>query len=172
MLCRQWWRSSIQSAKTRPEADCRSDHELLIAKFRFRLKKVGKTTKQFRYDQNQIPYDWIYSESESCLVVSILCDPRNSTGQSNVVGSLFLLQGIILIQESNPGLPHCRWILYQMSHKGSPGILEWVTDPFSSRFSWPRNQTRVSCIASRFFTNWAIREARIIQWRWPIDSRD
>ena len=50
------WRSSIQSAKTRPGADCGSDHELLIAKFRLKLKKVGKTTKPFRYDLNQIPY--------------------------------------------------------------------------------------------------------------------
>ena len=53
------WRSSIQSAKTRPGADCGSDHELLIAKFRLQLKKVGKTTRLFRYDLNQIPYDYI-----------------------------------------------------------------------------------------------------------------
>ena len=52
------WRSSIQSAKTRPGADCGSDHELLIAKFRLKLKKVGKTTRPFRYDLNQIPYDY------------------------------------------------------------------------------------------------------------------
>ena len=49
--------SSIQSAKTRPGADCGSDHELLIAKFRLKLKKVGKITRPFRYDQNQIPYN-------------------------------------------------------------------------------------------------------------------
>ena len=48
----------IQSAKTRPGADCGSDHELLIAKFRLKLKKVGKTTRLFRYDLNQIPYDY------------------------------------------------------------------------------------------------------------------
>ena len=52
------WRSSIQSAKTRLGADCRSDHELLIAKFRLKLKKVGKTNRLFRYDLNQIPYDY------------------------------------------------------------------------------------------------------------------
>ena len=57
-LCSQRWRSSIQSAKTRPGADCGSDHELLIAKFRLKLKKVGKTTRSFRYDLNQIPYDY------------------------------------------------------------------------------------------------------------------
>src|SRR5574337_1011834 len=58
ILCSQRWRSSIQSAKTRPGADCGSDHELLIAKFRLKLKKVGKTTRPFRYDLNQIPYDY------------------------------------------------------------------------------------------------------------------
>jgi len=58
MLCSQRWRSSIQSAKTRPGADCGSDHELLIAKFRLNLKKVGKTTRKFRYDLNKIPYDY------------------------------------------------------------------------------------------------------------------
>ena len=56
--CSQRWRSSIQSAKTRPEADCGSDHELLIAKFRLKLKKVGKTNRPLRYDLNQIPYDY------------------------------------------------------------------------------------------------------------------
>ena len=52
------WRSSIQSTKTRLGADCGSDHELLIAKFRLKLKKVGKTARRFRYDLNQIPYDY------------------------------------------------------------------------------------------------------------------
>ena len=46
------------SAKTRPGADCGSDHELLIAKFRLKLKKVGKTTRPFKYELNQIPYDY------------------------------------------------------------------------------------------------------------------
>ena len=50
---------SIQSAKTRPGADCGSDHELLIVKFRLKLKKVGKTTRPLKYDLNQIPYDYI-----------------------------------------------------------------------------------------------------------------
>ena len=58
IICSQRWRSSIQSTETRPEADCGSDHELLITKFRFILKKVGKTTRPFRYDLNQIPYDY------------------------------------------------------------------------------------------------------------------
>ena len=58
ILCSQRWRSSIQSAKTRPGANCGSDHELLIAKFRLKLKKVGKTSQPFRFDLNQIPYDY------------------------------------------------------------------------------------------------------------------
>ena len=58
ILCSQTWRSSIQSAKIRLGADCDSDHELLIAKFRLKSKIVGKTTRPFRYDLNQIPYDY------------------------------------------------------------------------------------------------------------------
>ena len=57
ILCSQRWRSSIQSTRTRPGADCGSDHELLITKFRLTLKKVGITTRPFRYDLNQIPYN-------------------------------------------------------------------------------------------------------------------
>ena len=58
ILCSQRWRNSIQSAKTRPGADCGSDHELLIAESRLKLKKVGKTDRPFRYDLNQIPYNY------------------------------------------------------------------------------------------------------------------
>ena len=58
ILCSQRWRSSTQSAKTRPGADCGSDHDLLIAKFRLKLKRVGKNTRPFRYDLNQISYDY------------------------------------------------------------------------------------------------------------------
>ena len=52
------WRTSIQSAKTRSGTDCGSDHGLLIAKLRLKLKKIGKTTRPFRYDLNQIPYNY------------------------------------------------------------------------------------------------------------------
>ena len=58
ILCSQRWRSSIQSAKTRQGAECGSDHELLIAKLRLKLKNVGKTTRPLRYDLNQVPYDY------------------------------------------------------------------------------------------------------------------
>ena len=107
-------------------------------------------------------------ECESCSVVSDslqpcgLYSPWNSPSQNTGVGSLSLVQGFeprIWTQDLNPGLLLCRWILYQLSHKGSPRILEWVACPFFSGSSQPRNQTRVSCIAGGFFTNWAIREA-------------
>ena len=88
-----------------------------------------------------------------------LYSPWNSPGQNPGVGCLSLLQGIFPTQGSNPGLPHCRQILCQLSHTGSPRILEWVAYPFSSGSSQPRNRTRVSGIAGGFFTNWASREA-------------
>ena len=83
----------------------------------------------------------------------------NSPSQNTGVGSHTLFQGIFPTQGSNLGLPHGRWILYQLNHKRSPRILEWVAYPFSKVFSRPRNGTRVSCIAGGFFANWAIREA-------------
>ena len=91
------------------------------------------------------PFPWLYS-------------PWNSAAQNTGMGNLSLLQGIFPIQGWNQGLPHCRQILYQLSYKENPRILEWVAYPFSSRSSWLRNWTRVSCIAGGFFTNWAIRE--------------
>ena len=107
----------------------------------------------------------VESESESCSVVSdllwphVLYSPWNSPGQNTGVGILSLLQGIFPTQGLKPGLLHCRWILHQLSHKVSPKIVEWVAYPFSSRSSWPRYQTGVSCIAGGFLTNWAMREA-------------
>ena len=106
------------------------------------------------------------SESLSVMADSLrphgLYSPWSSPGQNTGVGSHSLLQGIFPTQGSNPGLPHCRqWILYQLSHKGSPRILKGVAYPFASRSSWPRYQTGVSYIAGRFFTNWAMRETHI-----------
>ena len=109
--------------------------------------------------------------SQSCLTLQLhgLNSPWNSSGLNTEVGSHSLLQGIFPTQGLNPGLLHCRQILYQLNHKGSPRILAWVAYPFSSRSSWPRNWTRVSCIAGGFFTNWAIREVQSIQV-WPISN--
>ena len=103
----------------------------------------------------------------SCSVVLTLCDSRDcsppgssvhgdSPGKNTGVGCHAFLQRIFPTQGLNPGLSHCRWILYQLSHKGSPRILEWVAYPFSSGSSQPRNWTRVFCTAGGFFTNWAM----------------
>ena len=104
-----------------------------------------------------------WSESRSVMSDSLwphgLFGSWNSPGQNTGVGRLSLLQGIFLTQGLKPGLPHCKQILYQLSHKGSPRILEWVADLFSSISSQPKKWTRVSCIAGGFFTNWALREA-------------
>ena len=111
------------------------------------------------------PIICFFSTTQSEKVVSDslpphgLYSPWDSPGQNTGVGSHSLLQGIFPTQGLNPGFPHYRQILYQLSHKGSPRILEWVAYPFSSRSSRPGNQTRVSCSTGRFFTNWAKREA-------------
>ena len=89
---------------------------------------------------------------------STLCNPMdyspwNSPGQNTGLGSLLLLKWFFPTQRLNPGLPHCRLILYQLSHKGSPRILEWEAYPFSRGSSGPRNPTGVSCIACGFFNN-------------------
>ena len=78
--------------------------------------------------------------------------------------SLSLLQGIFPTQGLNSGLPRCRQILYQLSHKGSPRILECVAYPFSRGSSRPKNWTGVSDVASGFFTSWATREAHFIDF--------
>ena len=102
-----------------------------------------------------------------------LCNPINrgswqatvhgdSPGKNAGVGCHALLQGIFPTQGSNPGLPHYRRILDHLSHQEGPRILEWVVYPFSRGSFWPRNPTGVSCIAGRFFTSWAAREA--LQW--------
>ena len=106
------------------------------------------------------------SESRSVVSDSLwphgLYSPRNSPVQNTGVTSLSLLQGIFPAQGSNSDLLHCRQILYQLSHKGSPRILECVAQPFSRGSSWPRNRTRVSCTASGKIMVW--REAGCGKW--------
>ena len=84
----------------------------------------------------------------------------DSPGKNTGMGSHSLLQGIVPTQGLNPGLLHCRWNLYHLSHQGSPRILECIAYPFLRGSSWPRNWTRVSCIAGWFFTSWATREVQ------------
>ena len=83
----------------------------------------------------------------------------DSPGKNTGVGCHVLLQGIFPTQGLNPSLPHCMQILYCLSYQGSPRMLEWVIYPISRGSSWSRNRTGLSCIAGRFFTSWATREA-------------
>ena len=91
-----------------------------------------------------------------CYIVHGILQAKNPE-----VGSFSLLHGIFPTQGLNPGLPHCRRILYQLSHQGSPRILEWVTYPFSNGSSHPRSRTRASWIVGGFFTSWTTRESYI-----------
>ena len=86
-----------------------------------------------------------FPRSPTLQVHSLPSEPPRKPKNTGV-GSLSLLQRIFLIQGSNPGLPHCRQILYCLSHQGSPKILEWVVYPFSRGSSWSRNWTAVSCL--------------------------
>ena len=107
------------------------------------MVKANSGFLHFKVDRKKVKV------SESCL---ILCNPMglysswNSPGQNTGVGSLSLLWGFFPNQGSNPGLPRCRQILYQLSQKGSPRIREWVSYPFSSRSSLPRKQTTVPAL--------------------------
>ena len=121
-----------------------------------------KTIRNITEKRFLAPWEYeVKSESERHSVVSDslwphgLYSPLNSLRQNTGVGSLSFLQGIFPTQGLNPGLSHCRWILYQLNHKGNPKILEWVAYPFSRGSSQPRNWTRVSCVAGGFFPNWA-----------------
>ena len=86
----------------------------------------------------------------------------DSPGKNTGVSCYALLQGIFPTQGSNPGFPHCRRILYRLSHQGNLRILEWVAMPSSRGSSRSRNRTRVSRIAGGFFTSWATREAPLL----------
>ena len=99
-----------------------------------------------------LPNSGIKSRSPTLQADSLLAEPRGKPKNTGV-GNLSLLQQIFPAQELNPGLLHCRQILCQLSHKGSPRILEWVACPFSRGSSLPRDRTQVSSIACRFFAS-------------------
>ena len=108
---------------------------------------------------------FLWSQSHPVMSNSLwphgLYNSWNSPGQNTRVCSCSLLQGIFPTQRSNPGLPHCRRILYQLGHQGSPRILEWVAYSFSRRSSWPRNWSGSSVLPGGFFTSWATKKALI-----------
>ena len=130
------------------------------------LNTISQWSLQKSYTEYFNP-SLINKESESrsvmsnCLCPHGLYSPWNSPGQNTGVSSLCLLQGIFPTG-IEPRSPALLLDLYQLSYTGRPRILKWVAYPFSRRSSWSRNRTRVSSIAGRFFTNWAIREALMI----------
>ena len=127
-----------------------------------------------RYSEREITICQEYRKVVKVKVIQLcltLCNPMDcsppgssvhgdSPGKNTGSGLPSLLQGIFPTQGSNRGLLHCRWILYCLSHQRNPRILEWVVYPFSRGTSRSRNQTRVSCIASLFFTSSATQETR------------
>ena len=127
--------------------------------------KVGKTLI------NNVSCSMKYDESHSVVSSSLqphgINSPWNPPGQNAGVSNRSLLQGIFPTVGSNPGLLPCRQILYQLSHQGSPRILEWAAYPFCRGSAWPRNWPGVSCIAGGFFTSWATRKAHFLQWFLP-----
>ena len=88
--------------------------------------------------------------TQLCLT---LCDSLDYTVHGILQARVLEWVAFPFSRGSNPDLPHCRWILYQLSHKGSQTILEWVTFPFSRGSSQPRDQTQVSHTAGGFFTS-------------------
>ena len=146
--------------------DCSSDYMTICV-----LSCVQDSATPWTVEPIRLLYPWGFSRQEqgsglpwpppedlpnpirspSLQMDSLLPEPPwkpKNTG----VGSLSLPQGVFLTQELNQGLLPSRRILYQLSHHGSPRILEWVAYPFSRGSSHPGNQTRVSCIAEGFFT--------------------
>jgi len=112
-----------------------------------RAAKCAQQRKEKKSESRSVESDSLWPHG--------LYSPRNSPGQNTGVGTLSLPQGVFPTQGSNPALLHCKWILYQLNHKGNPRILEWVAYPFSGGSSLPRNWTGISGIAGRFFTSWS-----------------
>ena len=121
----------------------------------YRVTKSQARTKRLSLHACKDKLDMKVIQSCPTLWSHRLDSPWNYPGQNTGVGSCSLLQGIIPTQILNPGLLHCRWILYQLNHQGSPSTLKWGIYEFTSGSSWPRNWTRVFCIAGRFFATWA-----------------
>ena len=128
------------------------------------IQPLRKTAENACLNQNLCMNVWVLRcahsvVSNSATAWTVACQAPLSMGILQArVGCHALLQRIFPTQGWTPGLPLCRLILYHLSHQGSPRTLQWVACPFSRRSSQPRNQTRVSCIADSFFTNWAMRE--------------
>ena len=120
----------------------------------WRIPGMGEPGGLPSMGSHRVGYDW------SDLAAACSSVHGDSQGKNTGVVCHALLHRILPNQGSNPGLLHGRWILYHLSHKGHPRILEWVAYPFSRGSSHPRNLAGVSCIAGIFFTSWAVWEAQ------------
>ena len=132
-VCCSWWMTSVMSTGIEIVSRIPYPHHLSLTYIQW-SQDLGSTSLKEESESESYP---VTSDS---LRPHGLYSPWNSPGQNTRVGNLSLLQGIFPTQGSNPGLLHCRQILYQLSHNGSPRILEWVAYPFSSGSSWLRNQ--------------------------------
>ena len=112
----------------------------------------GQNTGVGSFSPGDLPNPGIEPRSPTLQVVSLSAEPQGKPKNTGV-GSLSLFQRIFPTQGSNPGLLHCRWILYQLSYQGNSRILKWVAYSFFGGSSRPRDLTRVSGIAGRFFTS-------------------
>ena len=110
-------------------------------------------------DPSIMPYAGLYLVTQSYLSLGDPADWSPPGSSVDGVGCNALLVGIFPTHGPNPALPHCRRILYHLSHQGNPRILEWVAYPFSRGSSQSRSPSGVSRIAGGFFTSWAAREA-------------
>ena len=132
----------------------------MIRHYASKLKRIRRGPGKWEVLSSRDQVKW----SESLSVVSNYLQPQglyspwNSPDQNTGESSLSFLKGIFPTQGLNRGLPHCRQILYQLSHQGSPRIQEWVAYSFSRELYWPRNWIGLSLMTGRFFVNWAIRE--------------
>ena len=154
------WKKKLANHINNKGLVSRKDKVLLQLNNKRQTTQFFKWTKEYTFlqrrhtSEKQAHENILFFESHSVVSASLQPDYTlwNSPGQNVRVGSLSFFQGIFPTQGLNPGLPHCRWVLYQLSHQGSLKISEWVAYPFSSRSSQPRNQIRASCITGRFFT--------------------
>ena len=148
-LCCIYVNNQVEPHRSQPYFVIKNNLSLKFYNHKWReivRKKLWKTLKCTKSESRSVMSDSLWSHG--------LYSPWNSLGQNTGVGSLSLFQ-----ETRNPGLLHSRWIFYQLSHQGSPWILEWVAYPFSSRAFQPRNWTKVSFITGRFFTSWATRQS-------------
>ena len=162
-LTRLWLKASLVARYSTAYTSFPNAGELIYRQ----VERVQGSDSRLVYEKVMF---YVYVYICVCLVAQscpTLCDPMDcsppgssvhgdSPGKNTGEGCHVLLQGIFPTQGSNPGLPHCRQILYCLSHQESPRILEWVAYPFSKETSWPRNWTGVSC--------WATKEAHKHIW--------